>query len=134
LVEEFLKHTCPVFVVLGTNGVNAKTGCGLTVGRAVIHKDCLFRKGLLTVKHHLEDLGGGLHDATFITEVHMVEEIADGMTLSIEVVSCPHHHKRVGVGEQAYLITLVAQQVEHVEITPRDMVHITMPGMITVVH
>ena len=70
----------------------------------------------MTTEHHLEDLWRGLHDATFITEVHVVEEVADGMALSVEVVSSPHHHKRIGVREQAYLEALAAQEAKHVEV------------------
>ena len=117
---------------MGTEGMDAQTGGSLAISGAVIDKQCFFGEGLLTTKHHLEYLGSGFHDAAFVTEVHVVEEVAYWVALTIEVCSSPHHHKWIGVGEQTYLVALVAQQTKHVEVALRHMVHIAVPGVVTV--
>ena len=58
-----------------------------------------------------------------------------GMTVTIKGRTlCPHRHKGVGVGEQAYFIALLTQLLQDVEVALWHMVHIAVPGVIALLH
>ena len=118
----------PIFVVLGTEGVDAEGLGGGTVFGAVVDEEGFVGCGLLTVEHHLENLGRRFHDLTLITEIEVVEIVVDGVMATIERWRAgPLHHVGVGVRQQTDLIALLAQLKQHVEVALWDGLHIAVP-------
>ncbi len=103
LFQELFEGLDPVFVVMGTEGEHAEGGGSLNVALAIVDEEGFLRERLLAAEHHLEDLTMGLHHTTLIAEIHRIEEIADGMTLTVEITTSPLHHKGVGVRQQTDL-------------------------------
>lgn len=128
-IQKLFEGQDPVFVVLGMEGVHAEGGGSLDVALAIVNEDGFLGQGLLTTKHHLEDLAIRLHHPALVAQIHGIEEMTDGMALAVEIAIGPLHHIGVGIREQADLIAPTPQAQQGLEITHRHMVDIAMPDI-----
>ncbi len=125
----------PVLIVARTKRLHAQSLCGPDVHLAIIYKQRLFGRGLLTFQHHAENLLVGLHHATLETQIHLVEIIAERMTLAVKRRTVgPHHHKRIRVRQQTHLIAILPQAHDAVQIALRHIVSIAVPSLVALLH
>ena len=114
--------------------MHAHRGSHLDIAGTVVYEERLFGGSLLASQHHLEYLATGLHHLTLETEVEGVEVVTDGVSLSVEVLVSPLHHKGVRIRQQTHLIASVAQAEQGLQVTLGHMVHIAVPRVEALVH
>ena len=110
-------------------------GCSrFHISGAIIHKQRFLRQRLLAAEHHLEYLASRLHHLTPKTQVEGIEEMADGVTLTVEVFLGPLHDEGIRIRQQTNLEASCPEAEKSLQIALWHMVHITSPGRTTLVH
>ena len=128
------QHRNPVFVVVGTEGVDAEGLGDFAVAGAVVDEEGLVGGGLLALEHHLEDGWRWLHQAALVAEVEVVEVVVDGVVAAIEIGgACPLHHVGVGVREETHFVALCAKVEQGIEVALGYVLDIAVPGVVALV-
>ena len=128
------QHRNPVFVVVGTEGVDAEGLGGFAVVGAVVDEEGLVGGGLLALEHHLEDGWRWLHQSALVAEVEVVEVVVDGVVAAIKVwCACPLHHIGVGVREQTDFVALCSKVEQGIEVALGYVLDIAVPGVVALV-
>ena len=128
------QHRNPVFVVVGTEGVDAEGLGDFAVAGAVVDEEGLVGGGLLALEHHLEDGWRWLHQSALVAEVEVVEVVVDGVVAAIKVwCACPLHHIGVGVREQTYFVALCSKVEQGIEVALGYVLDIAVPGVVALV-
>jgi len=111
--------------------VDAQSGGCLDIPLAVVDEECLLRTGLLPLQHQAEDTLVGLHHSTLIAQIEAVEVAVYRMAQPVELgASGPLHHIGIGIRQQAQLIALLAERLQHVEIAAGYASHVSVPRFV----